>query len=47
MLFPKSQIFFQEKSRKDLEALLGQVDYDLWQPLAGKADLCDLATTSA
>jgi hypothetical protein len=27
MLFPKSQIFFQEKSRKDFDPLLGQVDY--------------------
>ena len=43
MRFPKSQIFFQEKSRKDFGPLLGQVDYDLWQPLAAKGYLCDLA----
>ena len=43
MRFPKSQIFFQEISRKDFDPLLGQVDYDLWQSLAGKGDLCDLA----
>ena len=43
MRFPKSQIFSQEISRKDFDPLLGQVDYDLWQPLAGKADLRDHA----
>jgi len=42
MRFPKSQIFFQEISRKDFDPLLGQVYYDLWQSLAGKGDLCDL-----
>ena len=42
MRFPKSQIFFQEISRKDLEALLGHPLYALCRTLAGKGYLCDL-----
>ena len=43
MLFSKTQAKYQEISKKDFDPLLGQVDYDLWQPLAGKGVLCDLA----
>ena len=42
MRFPKSQIFFQEISRKDLEALLGLPLYDLCQALPRKGYLCDV-----